>query len=413
VGLLHSRAGRPDEAIALLEPAVREAADLGEAPEAIALRAGLARAYFFADRPGDALPLIDEVLVSAGRVDDVPILADAVITKGTMLSQLRRSREGTALLVGGLDLAQTHGLVQAELRARLNLSHVQSRDEPARSLETAQAGLERARRLGFRDWATVLAGNVVAAKFTLGDWDGIERLVEEVATASDTGETGMSELHADLLAVRALRGDHVRLAEDLAALEAYYASATASQERAIVEQVHLWAALGTGRLREAARAPQAPDPANQFISQLVVGHAVAWLGDTTAARTAADAMAGYHVIGRWASAMRLGLESTIAGMEGHARDAADGYREALATLTDLGARRDVALLHLDRVASAPDETEALAAADAARPLLVELRAPALQERLDALLAGRVTRAQGEQDDAAATRRGASEVRAES
>ena len=44
---------------------------------------------------------------------------------------------GLVLLTGGLQLAETHGYTQSELRARLNISFLQQPDEPRASAAIA------------------------------------------------------------------------------------------------------------------------------------------------------------------------------------------------------------------------------------------------------------------------------------
>ena len=73
--------------------------------EAVALEAALARSYLFADDYQQALRLIDEVLIAAERADDMALITDAVLTKGTILLYTARYREGLVLLSGGLQLA--------------------------------------------------------------------------------------------------------------------------------------------------------------------------------------------------------------------------------------------------------------------------------------------------------------------
>ncbi len=54
----------------------------------------LARSYLFADDYDRALQLVDQVLVAAERMDDISIITDGVLTKGTTLLYSARYREG-------------------------------------------------------------------------------------------------------------------------------------------------------------------------------------------------------------------------------------------------------------------------------------------------------------------------------
>lgn len=389
LGLLHTAQGRPDDAIAVLTPTLEGAADLGESREVLALCAALARAHLFADDHAMALMLIDEALVSAGRTDDVAIVTDAIVTKGTLLLYMQRYWEGVAMMAGGLDLAQSHGFVLTELRARLNMSFSQATDDPRLALETARTGLERARRLGLRDWSLLLAGNAADPLFAQGEWDAVIGLATDLAVHADTASVAVSDLPGVALAIRALRGEEESLEEDLRGFDQSLSGATPTQERSISQLVHLWVDLARGRLTHVVdRDLGSLDPGNGLNCHKVVGHAALWTGDMAGARRAAEGLEDCGVTRRWSSAVALGLQSGIAALEGHDRDAEDGYREAAAAMADLGAVRDLALLHLDRVATAADPGAAREAADSARPLLSRMGAAALEDRLERLLEGR-------------------------
>jgi hypothetical protein len=65
-----------------------------------------------------------------------------------------------------------------------------------------------------------------------------------------------------------------------------------------------------------------------------------------------------------------------------------GYREALESLREIGAVRDVALAAMDRVVVAADPDAARTAAGEARAIWQRLGARAMLDRLDELLARR-------------------------
>ncbi len=218
LGLMLSFQGRPSDAVGLLEPVVDEMTDLGDQPEAIGLVAALARASLFADDYPKALELADRALVAAERIDDVALITETVLTKGTTLLYAARYREGLVLLTGGLALAETHGFAASELRARLNISYLEGPDEPRRSWATARTGLERARRLGFRDWTLLLAGNAVDAAADLGEWDWALATAEEIQPEGATIRVDVQELLGTAMIIRALRGDIDAVRRDLVGL---------------------------------------------------------------------------------------------------------------------------------------------------------------------------------------------------
>ena len=141
---MHTFHGRPQEGIAVIEAGPRRGRTAwARRPRSSRCRAALARSYLFADDYARALELIDEVLVAAERMDDIALITDAVLTKGTTLLYTARYREGLVLLTGGLQLAETHGLVASELRARLNISFLQLPDDPAASAQPRWAAWSR------------------------------------------------------------------------------------------------------------------------------------------------------------------------------------------------------------------------------------------------------------------------------
>ena len=84
--------------------------------------------------------------------------------------------------------------------------------------------------------------------------------------------------------------------------------------------------------------------------------------------------------------MRACLDAGIAALEDRDAEAVVLHEGALETFEDVGAVLDLVLAHLDRVAVAQDSTEAHRHADRARPLIAQLGATALRDRLEELLA---------------------------
>jgi len=406
LGLMFAVHGRASDAIDVLEPFVARATDLGRAPEVIVAAAALARAYIFADDFGRALETVDRVLVAAERIDDVGVVADAVVTKGTALMYASRYREGLVLLAGGLQLAESHGLVNSEMRARMNTSFIQIIDDPRQSSATARAGLDRARRLGLRDWTLLQASNYVAAAFVLGDWDAVLVLAAELDASGAPLTTDLIEVIGIPTAIHAFRGEAEAVRENAARFEAALGSATASQEQTIADEIAMFVELAEGRLAEVlAHDLAAAERLYGFVCHKLAGHAALWTGDIERARAALDPMTASGPPGRWASASRLALQAGIAAAAGDARASDAGYREALDALREIGAVRDVALGAMDRVAVIADEPTARAAAEEARTIWQRLGARAMLDRLDELLAARGTPA----DRTAAARAVRSEV----
>jgi class 3 adenylate cyclase/tetratricopeptide (TPR) repeat protein len=389
-GLIHTFAGRPLDGIAFLEPALTEAADLGDTRDVMMLRGALARSYLFADDYDRAIELADGVLVAAGRIDDVPIVTDALITKGTTLMYMERHREGVALMSGGLALAEHHGLVLLELRARLNISFSEATDDPRACLRMASLGLDKARRLGFWDWVLLLAGNAADAQFALGEWDHALDAYRTLA-APATGAVDVGDLTSTALAIRAIKGEVAELGDEIQAFDAHTDAQTGSQERLTQVLMHMWLDLATGRLDELLSTPLTDYPdASGVTSRVVAAHVALWRGDLERARIIHQAIAGSSLVGRWIDLSMRALAGGIAALEGRHAAAEQAYAEAVAGLSDMGAWRDVALIHLDHAAVAADDAVAEAAARDARAVIERLGAHALTDRLDEIMARRTT-----------------------
>ena len=127
-----------------------------------------------------------------------------------------------------------------------------------------------------------------------------------------------------------------------------------------------------------------------FQCHVIAGHAAIWSRDLSRAQAAHTAMSQTRPGGRWATSSRGALQAGIAALEGRARTSDVGYRDALESLRDIGAVRDVALVSMDRASAADDEATARGAADEARAIWQRLRADAMLHRLDELLAARAT-----------------------
>ena len=386
MGLSETFRGRAREGIAVIEPALAEVEAAGHMVQSVSMRAALARCYLFADDYGRALSLIDGVLIDAERVDDIAMITDAVLTKGTTLLYTARFREGLVLLTGGLQLAETHGFTQSELRARLNISFLQQPDEPRISASVAQVGLERARRLGSLDWTLLLAGNLGDAWVTLGEWDRVLALRDELE-AGAFSSIDAAELSGMSLVIRSLRGGDATVETDTATLRASAAEITASQELALLTQVSMWQALSEGRVAEVARMDPGPgEPLNRLLCYRCSGHAAIWMRNLAAARRIRADIEATGIPGRWAGALRATLDAGVAALEGRLEEAATLHDAALDAYTDTGSLFDLALTHLDRVAVAPDAATARSHADLARPAIERLGATALSARLGELLA---------------------------
>ena len=121
------------------------------------------------------------------------------------------------------------------------------------------------------------------------------------------------------------------------------------------------------------------------VATSLAGHAAAWRGDLADARRAHEALEAGGVHGPALEASRRTMLAAIAALEGRTGEAAGGFRDAARQWRDLGLSFDLALCHLDLLATlGTTGNGATAAADEARMILLELQAEPFLRRLEAL-----------------------------
>ena len=153
----------------------------------------------------------------SGRVN---VIVQALINKALLLEG--RPNESLGLMRQALLLAEESGDDRGAIRACMNLSYLlglagRSRD----SEEVVERGLAIARRRGDRVWERALTTNLVSAYFTLGRWDDVERVIEEIPAEGRISTNPLqASMMLDLATIALLRGDTERVRE----LAAEYAS---------------------------------------------------------------------------------------------------------------------------------------------------------------------------------------------
>ncbi len=380
-------ASRSPEAVALLEPATAEFADLRADATAIALGGQLARAYLLVEDNRRAIQCADPVLEAAEHADLKAIVADTLVTKGTALARVGRTIEGLGAIGAGQALAEAAGLDVAFLRAHANRSSLGGSSDPRAALEVAQAGLLVARRLGRRTQLSILLANAADCALRTGDWiwalDELDRtLAEEFEPADRSGPL------QGLIELRALRGDSV---SDL--IEEIHRLVGDSDDRQLLAGVELadaFAAFAGGQLREARAAWRRVgelSSTNMSESLARAARAGLWAGDLVAARDDLVALEMSGIRGPAIEADRHTIRAGIAAAEGRPAEALALYRDALRAWRDLGLAWDEALCGID-MATLLDRGEpaVMAAADSARQILARLGARPFLERLEAALA---------------------------
>ena len=381
-------AGRVGDALELIREAV---AGFGpeEAPQGLAnLVAELARAYMRSGRDAEAIAAADRALAIAERFELFEPLAESLDTKGTSLTSVGRLQEGIALLRGALAISEAHELVRSELRARQNLwfSDV---DDPIRAIEVVRPGLEKARRLGLREWTFDLTFVISNACTRLGvGWDWVEaRLseLEEEGFLSDIDRVVDGMLRAYLGAMRSDPDQHVEVLQGLGAAPA---ARDDQQIRLNIEVSAAWALLAAGRPAEALAQAALVSRSDFGVAWQVWGAAVGipaatWARDSDGLARCEESLDG--ATGRWAFALRAQIGAARAALAGDHPAAAARYLDVFGRLHELG----TALLFATSVISAcrllgPVPEFATAIAEA-REVLTGLRAAPLLGHLEAAI----------------------------
>ena len=378
---------RTELALAVLEPAAEEFADLGTDPVYVALLGQLARAYMMHNDLDRSILVADRVLAAAERADLVALVADTLVTKGTSLGSLGRGYEGLGVLETGMHLAERHGLAITAGRARLNRGFLLSPGDPREGLANDRLGLAEARRLGHRTWADVFLTNAAVSARWTGDWDWALLELDELLAGDLERETRISALTMTIQ-IQALRGAPV--AELLAEAERLAGDALDRQIVTGVLGSRAATILVRGELLPAAEAYRraaalTPGSTQDYID--FAARAAIRAGDAAAAAGDLAAIEATGLRGPAIDARRAAIRAGLAALEGRGADAIALYRDANRRFRDAGLSLDEGLTAIEMATLLdPADPEVRVAVDAGREILTRLRARPFVEQLDAAMA---------------------------
>ena len=378
---------RFDDALALLTAAPERFADMADDPGVVAMNSQLARAYFLTEDNSKAVAVADRVLAVAERSNLVRIVADTLITRGSALAGDGRRYEGIGAIEAGQRLAAAHSFHDIVGRGLNNLASFLADDDPRASLAAAREGIALGQRLGMRSFQII--DNAVTGATRTGDWDRAETELEPML-GDDIDPVIRSVMLADATFLKASRGESTeRLRAEAKALPTARGDLVKPATLAWTE-----GSLGfvSGQFDIARRAlfqyaeifPPGKEEATLLAARCDILSRDAGLARADLARMDASPRRGRAI-----DADRATILAGIAGLEDRTAEALAGYRQVLGVWRDLGLVWDEALCAIDMATVLdPTDPEVRAAGEAAREILVRLRAVPFVERLDAAL-GRV------------------------
>jgi len=380
------QAGEIPRATQVLEAALAEAEAIGDEPTLALTLANLSRAHMRAAAREQSLAAADRSLAIAERLNLEEIVAEALINKASALSQLGRRRESLALHESVVRMAVNLPSRDFEMRARNNMIAALFEDDPAGATRLTFESMEMARQVGARGMYNWLTGIVTFAVRSSGrGWDEhIERLREALDTA--TVRSDRVRLRGFRSTLEMVRGED--LEGGVRELEQIVGDSTDPDDRFILLMTSAFSAVMQGDADSAyARSMEAgtlPTQNSDTAPGLALRAAI-WAGDADRIRIAASAVQQAPWTGPVGLAVRGAAAAAAAYVDGHTGDAVESVRESIASFQRLEQPFDAAELAVDAAILMPSELEIRRLAEEQRPLLEELRARPLLERLDAAL----------------------------
>jgi class 3 adenylate cyclase/tetratricopeptide (TPR) repeat protein len=369
----------------VLEAALEQLGQTGDRDEADLL-ARLARA---AMRSGDndaTIAAADRALTIAERIDDEPIVAEALANKAAALGDIGRRRESNAIYEAVLTLAQRLGMVELEIRALHNQGATVIVDDPRLAVEKTLASAALAERVGNRSMYLWGAGTSRWFALETGrDWDehiaALDVALERAGTSFDRWRVA-----AALAEYRLYRGeiDADELLEVIAATRSVGDPSTTGSA-AYIEGLQAMFAGDPGRAARVLRSTIDAYPGSNFVPLTGLARAGFRLRDVAIARSALDELDADPASGAWIGAARVAVRAGVDALEGRDAEAASGFRSSFTTLYNLGFEFEAARFAVDAAILLGDLPELDKQYAAARAVFERVRAVAYLKELDAAL----------------------------
>ncbi|HEX3509456.1 MAG TPA: adenylate/guanylate cyclase domain-containing protein [Solirubrobacteraceae bacterium] len=249
LGRALSRLGRNEEAIERITPALDALGPDTPDPEVAALHAALGHTLLFAGHDEDAGGPLESALQMAQELDLPGVLSGALIDKGLICLQASRPEEARALFAAGQEIAERNDLPAELALARGNSGNLAVQWDLPGAEEHYSATLALARRSGDRFRESVAAGNLMYLYLLLGRWPELDELGAELLDDLED-RPGADFLRSPLVVVHTLRGAVSHARETLEKMAAWQ-QGDDDELRAIHGSLEIRLQLADGRPEQA------------------------------------------------------------------------------------------------------------------------------------------------------------------
>jgi class 3 adenylate cyclase/tetratricopeptide (TPR) repeat protein len=253
--LVHIERHDADRALDILAPIVAEIGETADDPDTVAVIALYARVRMLRGEVDEAIDASERALVGAEHLDHLPVIADALTTRGTVLGDRGRLREGVGLLKAAIEIARSEDLPHVELRASNNLAYLLFAEDPVTTQDILRAAIEQARRIGDRGWVIQLTQFHLGSLGLTGEWDEALGIVAELKDGElpESEVTGLIIMEA---MIAAFRGHADLAAEKLVVAAPVAERQTDVQRRTFWLLDQTWVALAAGDMDRAHELSQ-------------------------------------------------------------------------------------------------------------------------------------------------------------
>lgn len=186
-----------EKTLDLVTPHIDSHPDLSSDPNLTRAASQLGRAAVLSGKDDDdVVALLDRTLEAAERQGLLEEVASTMTTLGTVLSSVR-PHQGVALINGAIEICEENGFMDEMLRGLINLGYASPDLET--TITATQRCYDEARRIGDRNHATYVAGNLQGVYQWVLRLDEAQRILDETFLATEADRLTIMSQRAGLL----------------------------------------------------------------------------------------------------------------------------------------------------------------------------------------------------------------------